>query len=45
VTAAVRAVAKAGMEVTGVKIGPDGNIVISVGRGPESVPENEWDNI
>jgi hypothetical protein len=41
VTAAVRAVAKAGVEVTA----PDGNIVVSVGRGAEPVPENEWDNI
>jgi hypothetical protein len=45
VTAAVRAVAKAGVEVTGVKIAPDGNIVVSVGRGPEPIPQNEWDNI
>jgi hypothetical protein len=45
VTAAVRAVAKAGVEVTGVKIAPDGSIVVSVGRGAEPVPENEWDNI
>jgi hypothetical protein len=45
VTAAVKAVAKAGMKVTGVRIAPDGNIVVSVGTGPDPVPENEWDNV
>jgi hypothetical protein len=45
VTAAVKAVAKAGVEVTGVKIAPDGNIVVSIGRGAEPIPQNEWDNI
>ena len=45
VTAAVRAVVKAGVEVTGVRIAPDGNIVVSVARGPDAIPENEWDNI
>lgn len=44
-TAAVKAVAKAGVEVTGVRIAPDGNIVVSVGRTPDPVPENEWDNV
>jgi hypothetical protein len=41
VTAAVKAGAKAGVEVTGVKIAPDGNIVVSV----EPIPQNGWDNI
>jgi hypothetical protein len=45
VTAAVKAVAKAGVEVTGVKIAPDGNIAVLVGRGSEPIPPNEWDNI
>jgi hypothetical protein len=40
----VKAVAKAGVEVTGVKIAPDGNIVVSVGRGSEPTAQNEWDN-
>jgi hypothetical protein len=44
-TAAVKAVARAGVEVTGVRIAPDGNIVVSVGRTPEPVLENEWDNV
>ena len=44
-TAAVKAVAKAGVEITGVRIAPDGNIVVSVGRAQEPVPENEWDNV
>ncbi len=44
-TAAVKAVAKAGLEVTGVKISPDGSIVVSVGRGAEPVADSDWDNI
>ena len=45
VTAAVRAVIKARLEVTGIKIAPDGNILVSVGRGSEPSPGNEWDNV
>ncbi len=44
-TAAVKAVAKAGAEVTGIRITPDGNIVVSVGKTLEPVQENEWDNV
>lgn len=45
VTAAVRAVIKAGVEIRDVKIAPDGNILVSVGHKPETAPENDWDNI
>ncbi len=44
-TAAVKAIAKAGVEVTGVRIAPDGNIVVSVGKTPEPTLENDWDNV
>jgi hypothetical protein len=45
VTAAVKAVAKAGVQITGVKIAPDGNILVSVGNGQGPSPENDWDDI
>jgi hypothetical protein len=44
-TAAVKAVAKAGLEVTGVKFSPDGSIVVSVGGAPAPAPDSDWDNI
>jgi len=45
VTAAVKAVVKAGVEITGVKIAPDGNILVSVGCASQPMPKDEWDNI
>jgi hypothetical protein len=44
VTRAVKAVARAGMEVSRVEIAPDGKIVISTGIGAARVAENEWDD-
>jgi hypothetical protein len=48
-TAAVKAMRKAGCEVSRVEIGQDGKIVVVTGKGADEVSEaaakNEWDEI
>jgi hypothetical protein len=44
VTRAVKAVAKAGVDVARVEIAPDGNIIISTSTAAAG-SENEWDNV
>lgn len=49
VTAAIRAVSKAGCEISRVEISPDGRIIVVTGKASDSVSAvdggNPWDTI